>query len=345
MVAQRTHRAFTLVELLVVIAIIGILVAMLLPAVQSAREAARRTDCKNNLKNIALAALNFESSHGKFPPAAQERTGRTWQQATPPPLSRHNGLSFMLPYFEQGNTYALIDYDWDWNDDTHTDNELHSKQNLASVLLCPSASAGREPHHVTDYMPMTRIEIANKSPNTTYDPAGGSIKQLVQRGLIDDFGGATNNEFWWDGVLQRSTVTVDEAGSVTSKDYRKVTPGKVLDGLSNTFLFFESAGKPTLYKYREEVLVLKSNGEVSSPTTYNQYYRWASQETFMWLQFYCGDSQLMNCSNRRRIYSFHEGGCNTAYADGSVHFHTDDMNPQTFVSLFTIRGGEIVGDL
>jgi len=336
MYTHRNLRAFTLVELLVVIAIIGILVAMLLPAVQSAREAARRTDCKNNLKNIALATLNYESVHGKFPPAAQERTGSAWGGATPPPLSRHNGLSFMLPYFEQGNTYALIDYDWDWNDDTHTDNETHSKQNLAGVLVCPSAPAGREQYHVTDYVPMERIDLdPSRSEPHPKDAPGGLVKELIANGVVDDFGGEPDGAAIWDGVLQVQRVRMS-GSSVSSSDLRKVTAAKILDGLSNTFLIFESAGSPQFHVLGE----FRENN-----SGFDTEFRWASQRTVMELQYYCGESQLINCSNRSRIYSFHNSGCNIAYADGSVHFHTDDISPQTFVSLFTIRGGEIVGDL
>src|SRR5262249_10006059 len=99
--------AFTLVELLVVIAIIGVLVALLLPAVQAAREAARRSQCQNNVKNIGLACLNHETAKGKYPPG-----GRPANQAT------NNGLSFhvlILPYVEQGavdSNVALFIANW-----------------------------------------------------------------------------------------------------------------------------------------------------------------------------------------------------------------------------------------
>lgn len=326
---------FTLVELLVVIAIIGILVAMLLPAVQSAREAARRTDCKSNMKNLALAAINFESAHGKFPPAAQNRTGSAWRQSTPPPLSRHNGISFMLPYLEQGNTYNAIDYDWDWNDNSHSDNELNTKQNLGGVLLCKSAPSGRERFHVTDYVPMNRIDLdPSRSAPHPEDAPGGLVKQLIQSDVIDNYGGARDGERVWDGVLQVSTVKMS-GSNVSAADRRKVRPSKIVDGLSNTFLLFESAGSPDFY-------VLGEPRGVDSG--FDTEFRWASQRTVMELQYYCGTQQLINCSNRSRIYSFHNQGCNIAYADGSVHFHTDDIDPQTFVSLFTIAGGELIQD-
>ena len=325
--------AFTLVELLVVIAIIGILVALLLPAVQAARESARRTQCKSNLKNLGLATLNFESTNGKFPPAAQERTGSKWTGVTPPPLARHNGLSFLLPYFEQGATFSNIDYDWDWNDTAHSNNELHSKQNLGGILICPSAPGGRERFHVTDYVAMNRIDLdPSRSAPHPKDAPGGLVKDLVKQGLIDDYGGARDGDAIWDGVLQVDRVKMS-GSNVSASDRRKVTTSHVADGLSNTFLLFESAGSPELH-------VLGESRGVNSG--FDTEFRWASQNTVMELQYYCGSSQLMNCSNRSRIYSFHEQGGNIAYADGSVHFHTDDIDPQAFVSLFTIRGQEIV---
>src|SRR5690606_27274092 len=175
---------------------------------------------------------NFESVHKRFPPAAQDRTGSVWTHSFPPPVARHSGISLVLPYFEHSATFAAIDYEWDWNDNTHSDNELHTKQDLRGILVCPSAPAGRERFHVTDYVPMNRVEIASKSPNLTYDPAGGSIKELIARGLVDGYGGAANHAPVWDGVLQVDSVAVDAGGAVTVIDRRKVRPAQVTDGLS-----------------------------------------------------------------------------------------------------------------
>ena len=120
------NRAFTLVELLVVIAIIGVLVALLLPAVQAAREAARRMSCTNNIRQLALAMHNYESANKKFPP--QIMLGKN--QAIWSPQAR------ILPYIEQGNLFASIDFKQDYG------SILLNGQRLASLrvpaLLCPS---------------------------------------------------------------------------------------------------------------------------------------------------------------------------------------------------------------
>ncbi len=101
--AKPKRTAFTLVELLVVIAIIGILIALLLPAVQSAREAARRMQCSNNLKQLGLSLLNFESANKRLPPAAVTDTGGRVIFGN----SNRSAFVFMLPYFEEKSTADL----------------------------------------------------------------------------------------------------------------------------------------------------------------------------------------------------------------------------------------------
>jgi prepilin-type N-terminal cleavage/methylation domain-containing protein len=103
------RRAFTLVELLVVIAIIGILVGLLLPAVQAAREAARRMQCSNNLKQMGLATLNYESAHRKLPPGD---LSINYGSGDVPQASTH---AFILPFLEAGNSYSTFDFNFQVN--------------------------------------------------------------------------------------------------------------------------------------------------------------------------------------------------------------------------------------
>lgn len=319
-------RGFTLIELLVTIAIIGILVGLLLPAVQAARESARRTQCTNHLRNMALATLNFEVAHTRFPSAAVDRDG-TPPDTVKPPVARHSGISSVLPYFEQGATFDQIDFAWDWN---HPRNVEYTKQNLGGILICPSAPAGRVQHHVTDFVAANRIVIKKSASNR-------SLKPLIDAGLVDRKGGAADNTTPWDGILQVDRVQLDAAWQIDSakSDRRIVRARQVTDGLSHTWLWFESAGKPEIYEH---------GMFLGEDTSRNSRYRWASSETWMAINDYCGESQIINCDNISKPYSFHNGGTNIAFADASVRYYNEDIDPQTFVSLFTMAGDELLNE-
>ena len=127
---HKSRRGFTLVELLVVIAIIGILVAMLLPAVQAAREAARRTQCTNNLKQIGLAILDFESQFGALP------AGTTHKEADGRP-AEYSMFFLILPFLEEGDVYDR--YDFDGNSRIYSNSQVNSVQ--IPGYLCPSDGA------------------------------------------------------------------------------------------------------------------------------------------------------------------------------------------------------------
>jgi len=124
--------AFTLVELLVVIAIIGVLIGMTLPAVQRIRDAASRTKCGNNIRQLGLATLNYESARMQFPVGAEHFTAHSW-------------ISRSLPYLEQGNIYSQLDFELAWNDPA---NSKPIRQTIA-VLSCPSSWKDYE--GATDY--------------------------------------------------------------------------------------------------------------------------------------------------------------------------------------------------
>jgi prepilin-type N-terminal cleavage/methylation domain-containing protein/prepilin-type processing-associated H-X9-DG protein len=149
-VQGRAMRGFTLVELLVVIAIIGILVALLLPAIQAAREAARRSSCTNNLKQVGLGMLNYESAKGHLPPGCMMEEGSAWS-------------AYLLPYMELNNVYGLAHIgedetgNWQWgNPDGPYDDSARLGENfknirmieqVVSVYRCPSAGL---PEHQVD---------------------------------------------------------------------------------------------------------------------------------------------------------------------------------------------------
>jgi len=319
---------FTLVELLVALAIVGILIALLMPAVQAAREMSRRSQCLSHLRNLALATLNFDTAQKRFPPAAQEREGKVSNNVKPP-LANHNGISFVLPYFEAGSTFEAIDFDYDWN---HPRNEDRTKQNVSGILHCPSAPGGREERHVTDYLAAIRIAVKPSGSNR-------SLKPLIAAGFIYCNAKIPDGNREWDGILQIDKMVTEknEDGSleIVKTDRRIVRAAQVIDGLSKTWMWYECSGKPFIYV---------GNVLIEENARDNNKFRWASSETWMTINDYCGESQIINCDNVNKPYSFHEGGTNIAYADGSVRYVSDAIATQLFVSHLTIAGTDLITD-
>jgi prepilin-type N-terminal cleavage/methylation domain-containing protein/prepilin-type processing-associated H-X9-DG protein len=147
-VAHMRRPGFTLIELLVVIAILGVLVGLLLPAVQRVREAANRAKCGSNLHNIGLALHNFENTNGAFPPGS---VGGPYPPAGAPEGTHHGWVPFLLPYLEQGPVYDL--YHWDFDVGAPENQEATIVQ--LKILQCPSAEPNRvqptNQHACTDY--------------------------------------------------------------------------------------------------------------------------------------------------------------------------------------------------
>lgn len=339
-------RAFTLVELLVVIAIIGVLIGLLLPAVQSAREASRRTECQNNLKNLALAALNFETSNQHFAPAAQERN-KTWPLGSPPlppGFATHNGITLLLPHFEQTNVANLINLDWDWNNSSPSDNEDNAKRDLGGILLCPSSPTQSSGRDATDYVAPNKVDIE-------------ALEDLVDAGLLDNKNGADPDGRKWRGMLQEDYVFIDKSGSsvqiISEKSRRRrIQAGHVRDGLSNTWTYLESVGKPSLFGtytfssgetrvFNGEDSYVSSSGNAISARSLNSRFRWASPKTWITVNNFCGQSQMINCNNVNQPYGFHPGGISISSADGHVEFYQQDIDPNVFVAHVTMAGGEL----
>src|SRR5436853_6600568 len=137
---SRTRRGFTLIELLVVIAIIAILIGLLLPAVQKVREAAARSKCQNNGKQIGLAIANYESQFGFLPPA-----GTTTPSEGNLPKKMHGWAVFILSNLEQGNAIVNYDFTRDWDDTTTNSSGATSNAAIAktamAIMTCPSTAA------------------------------------------------------------------------------------------------------------------------------------------------------------------------------------------------------------
>jgi prepilin-type N-terminal cleavage/methylation domain-containing protein/prepilin-type processing-associated H-X9-DG protein len=354
----KRSRGFTLVELLVVIAIIGVLVALLLPAIQSAREAARRTSCNNNLKNLGIAALNFHDSHKKLP------TSNRAAGVTNAP--RYAWATLMLPYFEEQNVYDQYDFKSNWSKPTAANNKAIPNATLVatrlSVFECPSVPEdGRLDGDLqywsqgysdwkssqcaapTDYAPIAQVE---RTLVTWTDASGQSVV---------DQDPTPTTQLDRTGMLLRNT---------------NATLKQVTDGTSNTILLAESAGRPYVYRKGGRVGDLPTNrvngGGWARPAS--EFGLFGSSIDGGSFPGECavnctnGEDYLKNGTNDMSIvpltlgsiaygtngtsetFAFHPGGANILFGDGSVHFLGDDISIRVYARLVTRKGGEIVSD-
>ena len=293
-----------MVELLVVIAIIGVLIALLLPAIQAAREAARRAQCTNNMKQLGLAVLNFETAKKVLPPPYTNRP-------------RHNFVAYVLPYIEQTSLASQFNIKKHWDDPANAP--------LAATGLdfmrCPST-----PNITTRPASGADFGICVKFNN---DANTAKKKLLAAKRITDRGGTAADPDSPWASILY---VRFD------AKDVHiPVRISHVTDGMSNSFMIFEDAGRPEAFDAQGQPIV-EANG--TPPNVPGK--SWADHESYFDVHVLCGSSQMINCHNRNELYSFHVGGCNFTMGDGSVHFVQADIDPETFTSLFTRASEDLI---
>ncbi len=329
----RGRPGFTITELLVVISIIAILAGLLIPAVNAARESARKTTCANNVRNIGLAVLNFETRYQKFPPAAT---------ASP----KHSVFVYLLPFFEEGALYNKLDIQKDWDSSANVNWEQDFS--LGGLLICPSAPETRtrvlggeeRTEHisqlqVSDYAPVSSLRADSGQPSHQYNGLQiHPLRQLLDAGKIKtnvrgNLGSPVPPR--WQGLLQVSETL--KSAAIRNADVR--------DGLSTTMLFFEAAGRPEHNANHRRVQIRNPGDEPAEPIT---SFRWAGTAIPVTIHAYCREGSMMNCENSDELYSFHNGGSNIAFADGSMHFIREDIDPETFVSLYTMAGGDVVSE-
>ncbi len=328
---SRPVHGFTLVELLVVIAIIGILVALLLPAVQAARAAARRVQCLNNVKQIALAALNYESAFGLFPYGSTDDASRMGWQVR------------ILPFLEQQPLYDMMDFSEEWNALVH----FKARRIQVPEYKCPDKEG------TTDWT------YTNGRPSEKYDPDNTIEKPTHYRGVMgakdrnwyrplgsNDADGDGCPDNWYpcvtgilalggyadNGIIVRSTREVRGRPVQQTVAIRRVT-----DGLSKTFLVGEMAWEIGSW---ECWLAGISLGKHNSLSTKNVKYPLNSY-------FYDGTSQFRDLNDVSFGSQHPGGGAHFGMGDGSGHWVTDEVEIGVLRALASRDQVELVspGDL
>ncbi len=329
-----SHRArgFTLIELLVVIAIIAVLIALLLPAVQAAREAARRSQCVNNLKQLGLAMHNYHDTLGTFPIGvigirSPYLTNGNYPLGTST-NNRRTWAFMILPFLEQGTMYNAINFSLPYNPPAGAANNTVS-ESLIAAYLCPSdpntnqidQNNRREGNFVVNWGNTSWYQ----DMNTTYNPLNGTTNNPFPGGATAiSFGGAP--------------FTMDRSFGIQS----------MTDGTSNTLLMAEViiglTQGTTSYEHRGDI--------------YNDDYNCAQFEAYTppnasfpdyiegsYCQFpYANNPPCKSVSNPyfNTARSRHPGGVNTLFSDGSVKFTKNSINITTWRALSTSRGSEVI---
>lgn len=314
---QRSVVAFTLVELLVVITIIGILIALLLPAVQAAREAARRMRCSSNVKQIVLAVLNYESSCKILPP------GAFWEISTQTNPRKGSILLHLLPYIEQQSIFDAFDFKLGVDGQCFKGTANPIGATPIAAYLCPS---DQSPATFLDPLPadpsvtgVTTVALhcyaASRGSNAMYDNSGG--------------GCACAEVSQWNSYATAGAVPEPNVGTFSGPFTRlgvSLRVAEIRDGLSNTIFFGEVLPMSSWHADNGWATTNNGNGYVSTviPINYDTSNRAPVPNN-------C--SRYCNWNTADGFKSSHPGGATFGYGDGSVHFLPETIDHWTYQYL------------
>ena len=362
------RRAFTLIELLVVIAIIAILIGLLLPAVQKVREAASRAKCQNNLKQMGLAAHNYESANG-FLPAGRGRGFLGWTPSTGG--SQPSVQATLLAYVEQANKFNQFNFDLDINSAIQ---DLPARLQDVPIFLCPSDSSG---NGFTQSGTLNGVAYSGLVGRLNYFASYGATAD--RDNASDQKAGIFNGPAWNNLPTPpqvprgRSIVGITDGTSNTAMfaEVRRGTLNSGDSGQRNDTTIVESAQSNTSWNKYDGRTVAGCDG---TATTQNSFGRYVGQQYYRDLsttsmynhtlppnwnrknsagqpaqKFGChsafsGDINISLNNMHIPASSYHTGGVNVGFADGSIRFVRDSIDFIAWQSYGSASGGEVITD-